>query len=178
MMVISMRRVAVRVERIPELFRSQTPVGCRVEAQGPKLLLGVGHLVDGTVPIGMGNSWEEQVFEGMIRQTWGAVGAGMEGSLEEKPSAPARGRGTGPTTPKHPRPQTAWRERTWASWRETGPSGAAPPPHGLWAATCLPGTAIGSSREWKGAVCLPQSWHHQQAAGAVPPTAPPQAAWR
>lgn len=44
--------------------------------------------------------------------------------------------------------------------REPGPSGAAPPPHGLWAATCLPGTATGSSRERKGAVCLPQNWHH------------------
>lgn len=28
----------------------------------------------------------------------------------------------------------------------------------------------------KGTVCLPPSWHHQQAAGVEPPT--PQAAWR
>lgn len=40
---------------------------------------------------------------------------------------------------------------------------------------CLPGIATGSSRERKGAVCLPQSWHQQQEAGVSPPT--PQAAW-
>ena len=79
--------------------------------------------------------------------------------------------------PKHPRPHKAQSERTWASWRELGPSGAAPPiPPQLRASVCLLGTATGSSRERKGAVCLPQSWHHQQAAGVAPPT--PQAAWR
>lgn len=69
LMVICMRRVAVRVERcggIPELFRSQTPMGLnghRVEAEGPKLPMCVGHLIGSSVLTGMGNSWEEQVFE-------------------------------------------------------------------------------------------------------------------
>ena len=42
--------------------------------RGPSCLWVFGHLVDGSVLIGMGNSWEEQVFEGMMGQTW--VGGG------------------------------------------------------------------------------------------------------
>lgn len=57
--------------------------------RGPSCLWVFGHLVDGSVLIGMGNSWEEQVFEGMMGQTWvgGWVGAASMGrGLEEKPS--------------------------------------------------------------------------------------------
>lgn len=38
--------------------------------RGPSCLWVLGHLGDGSVLLGMGNSWEVQVFGGMIRQTW------------------------------------------------------------------------------------------------------------
>lgn len=141
--------------------------------RGPSFLQVVGHLVTG-----MGTLGGKQVFDGMMEWTWESwhgSRAGRGAFWGPLPSAPAIGRGRGPTTPKHCRSRHL-RERTWASQRELGPSGAAPTNSPLTRGSRLP--ARHSNRVQQGAEgcrLSAQSWHHQQETGVIPPT--PQAAW-
>lgn len=98
--------------------------------RGPSCLWVLGHVVDGSVLTGRGSPWKEQVFGGMMGQTWVGGRWSQHGKRSGRKSLlRSRPLSTNPRTRHGPPPQAtpvAWRERTWASWRELGPSGAAP----------------------------------------------------
>ena len=119
----------------------------------------LGHLVVGTVFIGMGTLEGAGVSED---DEMDLRGAGLGGRLAEEPSGvpspqhQLRDEAAGPPPPSIPDPiRLEAREHglPGGSWGHLELLPQFPPQ--LWAAACLLGTAMGSSRERKGAVCLP-----------------------